>query len=526
MNRTFNNALKICFVSMLCFTLVLSGCTKKAATDDAVTTSMAPTATAVATATAAPSAAPAVETAAPTEAPQLESVTLTWHYPQPNAQADLKAVEEAVNKITQDKIKATIKLEPFDFGEYEDKMNTIVSASDDFDIAFTANWLFDYSSNASKGAFVALDDPATNLLAQYGTDLVPLMPELMWNDTKINGKMYGIPSYQIAAKATGVLVQKQFADKYKLDLSSLHKYEDLEPFLEQIKQNEKGIVPWGNAQFFTGAIYGFDDTTPATIRQNDSTYTVVDIAFTTEYEQYLKLARSWYQKGYIHPDIATMKNPEEELLGKGKVAAAFDPTSKPGVEAEEKESWGGNELVAHRITEPMFTGATSGLNAISRTSKNPERAIMFLNLVNSDKDLYNLLSFGIENKHYTKVGENTIKVLHDNGYAPDTNWVIGDVFNGYLQEGQPADTWELTKQLNLSAKASPLLGFSFNEEPVQTELANVDAVAEKYAIGLESGTLETDKYLAEYRKKLKSAGSEKIVEEKQKQLNAWLATKK
>ncbi|MFD0672697.1 ABC transporter substrate-binding protein [Cohnella sp. GCM10027633] len=491
---------------LLIAALVLSGCSNNA--NENKTSNEGPSSSNSASAGGDPSTTP----------DKLEPVTLTWHYMQPKAQSDLKTVEDEVNKITQAKINATIKLEPFDGGEYEDRMNTIVSAGDNFDIAFTANWIFDYSNNASKGAFVSLDE----LLDQYGPHLKTMMPDWMWSDTKVQDKIYGVPTYQIAAKSVGILLQKRFVDKYSLDLSTIRKFEDLEPFFAQLKANEPDIVPWGSRNFFSGKLYGYDDDTVAKVRVGDTTNTIVDYAFTPEYESYLQLARSWYEKGYIHPDIATMKNPEEELFNKGVVAAAFDPTSKPGVEVEERAKWGNNDLVSVRLTEPSFTGVTSGLNAISRTSKNPERALMFLDLVNSDSELYNLITYGIEGKHYAKTGDNAIRIDFDSGYAPDFPWVMGSVFNGYLLEGQPADTWDQTKKMNESAKVSPYFGFTFNEEPVQTEIASTDAVLDKYGIGLESGTLDPDKYLAEFRDKLKKAGSEKLLQEKQNQLNEWL----
>ena len=52
--------------------------------------------------------------------------------------------------------------------------------------------------------------------------------------------------------------------------------------------------------------------------------------------------------------------------------------------------------IAHLTTG----GITATMQAINRNSKNPERAMMLLELLNTDKDLYNLLNFGIKDKHY------------------------------------------------------------------------------------------------------------------------------
>ena len=49
------------------------------------------------------------------------------------------------------------------------------------------------------------------------------------------------------------------------------------------------------------------------------------------------------------------------------------------------------------------------MQAISRTSKNPEIAMKFLEMFNTDKYLNNLINFGIEGTHYVKVADNVIK---------------------------------------------------------------------------------------------------------------------
>ena len=48
---------------------------------------------------------------------------------------------------------------------------------------------------------------------------------------------------------------------------------------------------------------------------------------------------------------------------------------------------------------------------------------------------------------------------------------------------------------------------------------------DEYRCGLEWGVLDPDTALPEFRAKLKAAGIDKVVEEKQRQLDAWLETK-
>jgi putative aldouronate transport system substrate-binding protein len=51
-------------------------------------------------------------------------------------------------------------------------------------------------------------------------------------------------------------------------------------------------------------------------------------------------------------------------------------------------------------------------------------------------------------------------------------------------------------------------------------------VINQYLPGLNCGSLDPDKEILNFVKKLKEAGMDKIVAEKQKQLDAWLAKQK
>ncbi|MEK0314728.1 ABC transporter substrate-binding protein [Cohnella sp. 56] len=470
-----------------------------------------------------PSAAPsgsagtsASASAAPSASSELDPVELTWYYPQNAANADLQLVNDAVNKITKEKINATIKLMPIDFGTYEQKMNTMTAAGEKMDIIWTSNWLFKFDTNQKKGVFQPLDD----LLKTHGQKLYDSLEKKFWDDASLQGTIYAVPNFQFSAQRAGLVIQKRFVDKYNLDIGTIKKMEDIEPFLKQVKEGEPGITPFGTTRgFYTALLYGIDTKVPVYV--NDSTNTVLPDV-TEEMKQNYALAHSWYTKGYINQDAATLKS-AADAYNKGTTAVWFDWTGKPGSEVEFKAADGGYDVVLVPLGEPVFTGASSTLNAISRTSKNPERAMMFLELVNTDKELYNTLVYGIEGKHFEKTTGNFIKINQDAGYFTNTDWIFGNITNEYLPEGAPADKIEQTLKMNNEARVSKYNGFVFNSEPVKTEIANVNAVNEEYAASLGTGTLDPAKYLPIYEEKLKKAGSETIRAEKQKQLNEWLA---
>ena len=94
----------------------------------------------------------------------------------------------------------------------------------------------------------------------------------------------------------------------------------------------------------------------------------------------------------------------------------------------------------------------------------------------------------------------------------------------FVLEGQPEDVWEQTKEVNDSAATSPLLGFSFDVEPVQQEVTNVSTVVKQYE-SLVGGELPVEETNAEFVDQLKTAGIDTVLEEMQRQVDEFLASK-
>ncbi|NOU71979.1 extracellular solute-binding protein [Paenibacillus sp. LMG 31458] len=459
---------------------------------------------------------------------ELSPVELIWNFPLSAIPQDLATVQEAVNKITKAKINATVKLQPQTFADYKQKMNTVVASGEKFDIAWVSNWNWDYVQNQSKGAFLPLDD----LISKNAPTLAKSMPQFVWDATKIQGKIYGIPNYQTVTNKEGFMIQKRFADKYGLDTASIKKLEDIEPFLQKVKAGEsKDVVPFlsdrlgrfGNMmrtyglEGITGNFGGVD------LKNPDK---VINYYESPQFKQYLDLMKSWHDKGYINDNAATLKN-KADIEKTGKAVVQYHNVLKPGGEVSTKLANGGQDIIYVPITETFAnTGSIiTTMQAISKSSKNPDRAMMFINLLNTDKELYNTISYGVEGKHYTKVSDNVIKINKDAGYNPNASWVFGNTFNASLVEGMDASVVEQTKKENETAKPSPLMGYKFDNTPVSAEIANIATVIDQYLPGLTTGTVSADEKLKEFQDKLKQAGSDKVIAEMQKQLDDWKKTK-
>jgi putative aldouronate transport system substrate-binding protein len=460
---------------------------------------------------------------------ELAPVDLVWYqYGSPQPDQELVAAE--VNKILKDKINATLTVIPLDYGSFNDKIKVLSASGDPFDLCFTAAWLNDYSSGVSNGAFMELDE----LLQKYGSNILKTIPPKYWEAVKSNGKIYAILNYQFFGYVKGIDARKDLVEKYNFDYKNVKKMEDMEPFFEAVKKGEPGITPYlgdviAPMAFFnleTGFTYDTVTGTaasPLSIKVKDPQVKVINLYDEPQVMDYFKLMRSWYMKGYIRKDAASLKDILAEEKS-GKYAAFAGGNLKPGNEIDTK-SRDGYDVVDIPITPPFINtaGVLATMTAINKNAANPERAMMLYDLLYSDKELYNLLCFGIENKHYQKVSDNVVKQINPESstYNPSTDWAFGNQFNAFYREGQPTDVWEKSIQLNEIAEPSPLLGFNYSKENMKNENAQLDAILAEYLTGLSTGSLDPEKSIPEMVAKMKRAGLDKVMEDAQKQIDAW-----
>ncbi|SFF20407.1 putative aldouronate transport system substrate-binding protein [Paenibacillus algorifonticola] len=455
-----------------------------------------------------------------------EAVELTMAFINLGTMSDVAAVQEEINKITKSKINATVKLMPIDIAAWNQQVNLLLAGNEPLDLLVTSSF-FNYSSQVAKGQLLPLDE----LLEKYAPEIKNTMPSEIYNGTKIGGSIYGVSSIRDVGADYGMVMRKDLIDKHSIDLSGVKTFEDLGTVFQTIKDKEPGIAPLVQStqtgtvayQMYTPQIDPLGDSL-GVILLDSNDLKVVNLLETDIFKNKVTLARKWYEAGYIMQDVATTQEQGSSLVKAGKALGYFN-NMKPGFEAQESKTTG-YEMTSVHLSEPVIqsNGASGFMMSVPRNSENPERAMQLLNLLYTDAEVMNLLANGIEGKHYVKNEDGTIKL--PDGVKETTyqfnQWEVGNNFLTYVWEGTDKDIWKQTKKFNESAKVSPALGFSFDATPVKTEVAAATNVVNQYKVGLESGSLDPA-LIEEYNEKLKAAGLDKIIAEKQKQLDEWAA---
>lgn len=480
---------------------------------------------------AAPSAAPAADSGSEAG----EFVPVTYTYASRGVPTDLQKVQDALNEILHEKIGVDLTLEPIDFGAYNDKMQLRLAAGEECDIIFTAPWINSYTNNVANGVLLELDD----LLKTEAPGLWASMPETTWDAARIKGKIYGVINQQIFPKPWGVHVRTDLLEKYNFSLDNVKRWEDMEPFLEAVRDGE-GITPiisddQGDTMW-RATYYGYDPLDDGirfiAVKADDPSLKVVNIWETPEFREAVNLTKKWVDAGYFSSSPPTADEARANFRA-GLYAMGYH-VEKPGNDIEE-EAILGWPFTIKNLTNPLIldtAGATATLNGICKTSKHPIEAMRVLELLNTDAEVYNLLSRGIEGVHWVWVDEANKVMGYPEGvtaetstYDPNTDWEFGNQFNAYYRDARQVGAWEATKEMNDTAFPSVALGFVVDRTPIQTEIAQVTAILKEKGEPIMNGFVAFDEAAPALIDEINAAGAQKIIDEVQRQLTEWAATK-
>ena len=179
------------------------------------------------------------------------------------------------------------------------------------------------------------------------------------------------------------------------------------------------------------------------------------------------------------------------------------------------------------LSSAKFSKNNLTLTAVGVNSRYPEMAVQVYNLAYSDPEFVNLMIYGIEGVNYNKISDTEVEVIQDSNYArPLETFTLANQFITWVEEGAyPADIWDQNQAFCEDATPSELFGFIFDSSNVKNEVANCSAIYEEYKYPLLCGAVDPETTVPELIRRMEEAGSAKIIEEMQRQVDEFLANK-
>lgn len=421
---------------------------------------------------------------------------------------------DQVNPYLEEKIGVNVEMEIVPWGDYDNRRSVIANSGEEFDILFTDHTR--YNSEVNSGIFLDI----TDMVKEKTQDLYEMIPEDYWKAVSVDDKIYGVPTYKDSSYSLYFVWDKDVADKYGIDINAITDLESLYPAAKKIKEGE-GKAPFFMSKSGLRALIdmNFDDLSSSSsvigVKYDGTDMEVVNPLHDEELQENLKLIHQMYVEGIINGDAPTADDTN-------KYHTLF---TAQGWSGAAKTTWGPNYGIANceavQFGETVISNKTvqGSINGISASSKNPEKALELLQLVNTDTKLRDLFYFGVEGEDWQYTEDNKVERLtSDWGMAGYTQ---GSYFTVSQQVTEEFNQWDEVKELNENAKPSPMLGFSLDTSKIQTELANCNAVYEKYYPELFTGAKDPEELLKIIDSELETAGWKTLQEEAQRQVDIF-----
>ncbi len=457
----------------------------------------------------------------------IENLTLGTDMP------DLELVEEAVNEIALAEINCTVKLLNIHIADHVTRLSLMAAGGEKVDIVTTGR-TYSYPSMVSDGLLLALDD----LLEERGQGILEKAEDVI-EANRIGDSIYSVPGMLYSYDGSGMIYNAEMAEEYGIEVPDDLTIEDVESIAAQLKEANPDLylLTRGTGEtdmmyslfnpniitFGTNAIYGAMDET-------DSEMKIFNLFKSEDYREYLSKNREWYENGWVPSDSMVSGVNSRDVFTTGQSFCEFGTVSpiQMGVLSPSYDF----EIAMATMRDPEIS--TSGVQengwGISINCERPDKAMDFLNLMYTNADVANLLTYGIEGLHYEKVSERIIK-YPDGVDASNVGYSrvfsnFGDSMQIYQFEPVTEEAIDECLEISENAARSPILGFSFDPQPVSTQVSNVTNAIAEYLPGLVVGIYaedEIDTQLERMNEALDAAGIEDIIEEHQRQLDEWLA---
>lgn len=444
---------------------------------------------------------------------------------------------ELNNRLTKD-ICATVKFDFLSWGDYDKKYPLILSSGEGFDLIFSAGWIA-YDTQAQKGGFLALDE----LLPEYAPNLFSVLPANAIEQCKVGGKLYMIPSMDVGVNALGFFVRGDIMKKY--GIPPIKTIEDFGVYLETVKENMPGLIPMNLAgtRADVAALNCLwlpkDDTWTGgfglglnILGSQKNPADIFSVYFTPEYENFIRTMNVWAEKGYWSKSMLSNKVSAGDAFKNGTSAACItnivDANAKYLEIIKDHPDWEPEYFPAYPDI-PCYRDIYKGNGvSIGVNSKNPERAMMLMELMNTKESYHDLVFYGIKGTNYTLTQDNKRQTVPGKPVYSGEDTSIWGFANAKFTKF-PVNTMPEFERITADDAAraidSPYVNFVLNTDNIKTEIAALNSVRDQYATPLTAGMIPVDEGLKTLRDKLASAGLDKVVSEIKKQVAVYLSSR-
>jgi len=453
---------------------------------------------------------------------------------------DFDEVYAEINKILKEEVNATVNVKFLSWGEHDTKYSLLFSSGEDFDLIFTASSWCHYEQTVALGGFYPLSE---EFIQTYAPDIWAVVPEMAWDQAKIDGVIYMVPNYTNEFGQDVFAVRGDLMKKYGFD--DIKTWDQLVAFFKACAAD--GIYATQGAPWFTffqsrgmtitgGAPKGGELILYNTQDPNDLNFYY--ILEWDGFRDFCKQMKELADAGCWSRDVLNSSDERQTGLLTGRAASMVWNLGSCYTYAkqanQEHPDWNvtivdPNSTLPKKVNSYINNGVAININ-----SKHKERAMMVLNEFYTNPKVYDLAMLGIEGKHWRAIGDDQYQVIDESGYgvSSNCNWGWNNMTitrTEYIENRTPLDdkTDALKDAFNNNVKQAHVYdGFNFDSTKVSTQFAAVEAALGNYYDPLKNGLVDdVDKALEELKAALESAGIRDVLDELKRQAEEYVTKK-
>ena len=464
----------------------------------------------------------------------------------------VKTVEDAIN-VHLEEIGAGVRyeLELLDVGQYLTTidMNQISGGHVDVYLAL--------------GTGVLADQVAANKvspLTAYKDTWIKNITEVMGGDdllqaTTFNGELYGIPCYKCSVLTYYWLVPTEIAENdLGLEVGDRVTLDDIDGYLKIMHDKypeyiTMAVRPGGDGTYNTLGLewvlrgprnYSISQVMTGVGIIGDDMH--VQNLYASEYfRKVCDYAYKWNQAGYIDRDASVQSESATDLVGADRALSYIIGYGGCDPRTTDAETDTSHNRSMMYVPVDQNLNAPTGLDwVVSYGCENVEAAVEALSYLYTDPFVMNTILYGVEGRDWVNTGlrddPNDPIITAPEGFNRFTvpyagfaaSGIMGNEFIDWVYLN-PDGTYEDRRADHLEfmheAPISPIFGFNLDKQNIQGEVGAIANVEAEYGASLVTGELDPEVYLPEFLEKLEAAGMSAVVDEAQKQLDEWLASR-
>lgn len=442
-----------------------------------------------------------------------------------------------VNKRLEQDINTTLDLRGIPWTDAEKKYKLLFASGEDFDFCYSGAWI-GFNQVATTNGYMPID---LEMVKKYAPDTFAATSEDRWKQVTIKGKIYGLPNINAKVKNVLTVFRGDIVNKYNITIANKS---DFVNSLFTIAKGEKDLLAWnvGNTEQngrMRGILYGQSKNLRDVIQGipvlcvslDDPELKVFKTYEDPDYLEYLKTTKQLADAGVWSKSALSSKDSDEANFNAEKsavyIADAFETFNNNDAKTKAiNPAYENKYFDVNKGYKKIPEGGNMSMISIHATSKHPERVMMMFNLFETNKQYFDLVTYGIEGVHYKAEGEKKFTAIQPkfndfNGFTMAWGTNNSELIrqNSIVPQEQID---EYNRSLSEDSVVTPLATFTFDDSKFKNEEAAITNIIETYMIPIEMGLTDQQKGLDMMKQKLTAAGIDKLQAEVQAQIDAYV----